>query len=185
MSRFFYFILPTALALLFAGYYFGIYDKEVRAKEAAAEKKEADEKAQAEAQKKTDAEKAAQEAQIRAEQKRKDEEDRRKQREDKQKQEDDNLRKMMEDAETRAANLSKKHADLEIQLASTRRSREAEEAKTFELRREVEQIKIERRNSEMDIQLDVEKIASRVEASSLVQMPIFQKLPGAEKAPAK
>ena len=53
-------------------------------------------------------------------------------------------------------------------------------SEAFDLRRETEEMKIVRRNAELAIQLDTEKIASRVEASSMVQEPIFARPPNAE-----
>lgn len=180
MTRFFYFILPLIAMLAFAGYYFGVFHKEqVRIEEAAEReaelktKKEKEEKAAAEA-------KAAADAKVRAEQKRKEEQDKRDLRDKKQADEDRDLRTRTEDAEARATKLSKTRADLEIQLAELRRTRETEQRKAFDLRREVEQMKITRRNAELAIQLDTEKIASRVEASSMVQEPIFVRPPGSE-----
>jgi hypothetical protein len=184
MTRFFYFILPLVAMLAFAGYYFGVFHKEhVRIEQAA--KLKADTEAKAAREKKAaDEAKAAADAKARAEQKRQEEEDKRNERDRRQAEEDEALRVRTVDAETRANALSKTRADYEIQLTELRRSREAEQRKAFDLRREVEQMKITRRNAELAIQLDTEKIASRVEASSMVQEPIFARPPGAEGAPA-
>jgi hypothetical protein len=184
MTRFFYFILPLAAMLAFAGYYYGVFYKEqVRMEEEA--KRKADEEAKAAREKKAaDEAKATADAKARAEQKRKEEQDKRDERDRRQAEEDEALRVRTVDAETRATKLSKTRADYEIQLAELRRSREGEQRKAFDLRREVEQMKITRRNAELAIQLDTEKIASRVEASSMVQEPIFVRPPAAEGAPA-
>lgn len=182
MTRFFYFILPLAAMVAFAGYYYGVFYKEhVRVEETA--KKETERKAKEEKEAKAAAEvKATADAKARADQKRKEEQDKRDERDRKQAEEDEALRVRTVDAETRATKLSKTRADHEIQLAELRRSRETEQRKAFDLRREVEQMKITRRNAELAIQLDTEKIASRVEASSMVQEPIFVRPPGTEGA---
>lgn len=183
MTRFFYFILPLVAMVAFGGYYYGVFYRDQVAHEQA-EKQRLDEEARIAREAKVAAEaKSAAEAKARAEQKREDEQKKRDERERKQKEADDKLAEDTEAAEKRATALGKTHADLEIQLAELRRSREAEQKKAFELRRQVEEVKIERRNAELAIQLDTEKIASRVDGSSMVQMPIFPKQPPTE-APA-
>jgi hypothetical protein len=183
MTRFFYFILPLAAILAFAGYYYGVFYKE-QVRIETADKAEKERKAKEEKEAKAAAEaKATKDAKDRADQKRKEEQEKRDERDRKQAEEDEALRVRTVDAETRATKLSKTRADYEIQLVELRRSREAEQRKAFDLRRDVEQMKITRRNAELAIQLDTEKIASRVEASSMVQEPIFVKPPPTE-APA-
>lgn len=181
MTRFFYLILPLVGMLAFGGYYFGVFHKQEvaarQAKDASVAKAKADEAER----KKVEEAKAAIEAKERAAKKRKEEEDKRALRDSRQKEEDDKLRDETKRAEDRASKLGKDHADLEVKLVEIRRSREAEQRKAFDLLREVELAKVDRRNAELAIQLDTEKIASRVDASSMVQMPIFPKPPGAEK----
>lgn len=181
MTRFFYLILPLVAMLAFAGYYFGVFHKAELEKQHAKEVATAQKKAEEAAKKKIDEEKAARDAKQRADEKRKQEDDKRAERERRQKEEDDKLRDETAKAETRANKLGKDHADLEIQLVEIRRTREAEQHKAFDMLREVELAKVDRRNAELELQLDTEKIASRVDASSMVQMPIFPKPPAGEK----
>jgi hypothetical protein len=178
MTRLFYFILPLAAMLAFGGYYFGVFHKEQVAIEHAAEEKKKREEAEAKAAKVIADKKAQDDAKARADQKRDEERKKREDREKKQQEEDDKLKTQVTELETRATRLTKSKSDLEIQLAELRRSREAEQRKAFDARREVEQMKISRRNAELAIQLDTEKIASRVEASSMVAEPVFLPPPG-------
>jgi len=173
MTRIFYFVLPFVLMVAFGGYYYGVFYK---GEVARIEREEADKKAKEEAAakaKKEAEEKASREAKDRADEKRRQEDKKRDDRRREQEAADNELRTKTEEAESRAAALSKQRADLEIQLVELRRSREAEQRKAFDLRVDVERAKIDRRNAELEIQLNTEKIASRVDASSMVQMPIF------------
>ena len=73
---------------------------------------------------------------------------------------------------------AKEKGELQAKLAETRRARLKAEADAFEAARAVELAKIERRNIENEIQRAAGLIANKVDASSLVEIPVFAKEDG-------
>lgn len=67
--------------------------------------------------------------------------------------------------------LSKQANGLEIQLAEMRTLKEKTNREAFDLAKQVELAKIQRRNAELEIQRMVDMVAQRVGNSSLAQMP--------------
>lgn len=66
---------------------------------------------------------------------------------------------------------AKEAAELELQINSTRNRKEKLNTETFELAKQVEKAKIDRRNAELEIQRMVEMVAKRVGDSSLANIP--------------
>ena len=66
---------------------------------------------------------------------------------------------------------AKESADLELQINSMRNRKEKLNTETFELSKQVEHAKIERRTAELEIQRMVEMVAKRVGASSMANIP--------------
>lgn len=66
---------------------------------------------------------------------------------------------------------AKESADLELQINSMRNRKEKLNTETFELAKQVEHAKIERRTAELEIQRMVEMVAKRVGASSMANIP--------------
>ena len=69
--------------------------------------------------------------------------------------------------------MAKEKGLLEAKLAETRRARLKAEADAFDAARSVELAKIERRTVELEIQRAAGLIAAKVDASSLVEIPVF------------
>jgi len=69
--------------------------------------------------------------------------------------------------------MAKEKGDLQAKLAETRRARLKAESESFDAARNVELAKIERRTVEMEIQRAAGLIANKVDASSLVEIPVF------------
>ena len=81
-----------------------------------------------------------------------------------------------QDTATRRADIeamAKKKGEIQAQIAETRRTRLKAESESFDAARSVELAKIERRTIEMDIQRAAGLIANKVDASSLVEIPVF------------
>jgi chromosome segregation ATPase len=86
----------------------------------------------------------------------------------------DAMRRLTEERETYAAEAAKFTAEvatLEKQLADLRAQKDAAAREAFELVRQVELPKIERRNAELEVQRTYAMVASRVAASSLANPP--------------
>lgn len=69
--------------------------------------------------------------------------------------------------------MAKEKGLLQAALAETRRARLKAESESFDAARSVELAKIERRVIEMDLQRVAGLIANKVDASSLVEIPVF------------
>ena len=177
MGRYLYFIVPLILAIAFGGYYFGKfkpdYEQQVALKHQAEldriAKEEADRKA---AQARAEAEAARKAAEREAEdQKKKDEAEAKRLAELKK------LNDATDAAEKEAAALQEKYNALEIELTETRRAREKADQQAFTMARDIDLLQIDRRNAEINLQMDTQRVAARVDASSLVEMPIFDRPP--------
>ena len=66
---------------------------------------------------------------------------------------------------------AKETADLELQINSLRNQKEKLNAETFELAKQVERAKIDRRNAELEIQRMVEMVAKKIADSSMTNIP--------------
>ena len=66
---------------------------------------------------------------------------------------------------------AKEAADLELQINSLRNQKEKLNADTFELAKQVERAKIDRRNAELEIQRMVEMVAKKIADSSMTNIP--------------
>jgi colicin import membrane protein len=167
-----YIIWPVVMIALFVAYFMR-FEKEFTVKEAAriaetqrveaekaAEKKRLQDQAAIENKKQSDL-KAQEEAEKIA--KRKAEQDRKDQ-------------AVRDDTAARVAEINamaKEKGMLEAKLAETRRARLKAEADAFDAARSVELAKIERRTIELEIQRAAGLVAAKVDASSLVEIPVF------------
>jgi hypothetical protein len=66
---------------------------------------------------------------------------------------------------------SKKIADLEVQVEAARKSKDQASRESFELLKQVERAKVERRNAEIEIARLTEMLARRASDSSMTRMP--------------
>lgn len=92
----------------------------------------------------------------------------------------DAMRRLSEEQQTYAAEAAKFSAEaaaLEKQLADLRGRKEAAGREVFDLVRQVELPKIERRNAELEVQRTYAMVASRVAASSLASPPAAPTVP--------
>jgi chromosome segregation ATPase len=166
----YYLIVPAILLGTFLFFYNGAL-KEMAAKEAAktAEKaaiKAADDKRKAEIEAK-----AAADAKRRQEERDAEERTRL---EKKEKEYQDAMKKLKDEADNYSAEadkLAKEGADLEIQLGTLRTQKEKTTREVFELAKQVELAKVNRRNAEIEIQRMVEMLGTRAGSSSLATLP--------------
>ena len=165
-----YFIVPVVLLAVFAFFYTSSR-KEMQAKDAAhqaevarskaEDKKHKDEieaKSLADAQKRTDEREAADRA-----------------KEEKKVRDYDDAMKALKDEAGKYSGesdkLAKEAADLEIQLSQARTQRETLNRETFDLAKQVEQTKINRRNAEIEIQREIEIVGKKLNDSSIAVPP--------------
>lgn len=166
----FYIIIPVILLGVFIFFYRGALQEmaakdERKRQEAAAvqaadeaRKKEIEARAAADAKKRQDEREAADRA--KEEKKVRDYEDAMKQLRD------ETARYIAE-----ADSLSKQGNELDVQLTELRNLKEKTNREAFELAKQVELAKVQRRNAELEIQRMVDMVGQRVGASSMAQMP--------------
>lgn len=174
-----YLIVPIVLLAVFAVLYNGALkemkvkaDQQQRAADdrTAAEKKHKDEidaRAQADAKKHQDEREAADLAKE----------------EKKTKEYNDALKALKDEAgkyNAEADKLSKEAADLELQISQSRTDKEKLNTETFDLAKEIELTKINRRNAELEIQRMIEMVGNKLTASSIVLPPPPPPLPVAK-----
>jgi len=70
-----------------------------------------------------------------------------------------------------ADKLSKEAADLELEISQTRTNKEKLNSDTFDLAKQVELMKINRRNAELEIQRTVEMVAKKLNNNNVVVPP--------------
>ncbi|MBI3884683.1 MAG: hypothetical protein HY302_02985 [Opitutae bacterium] len=166
----FYLIIPGTLLGVFLFFYNGAL-KEMKAKEVAAQV-EKDRKNAEEAVRKAEIEKKATEDATERQRKR-DEEDRAKE-EKKRHDYQEIINVLTRDVNSNTAatdKYAKEAADLELQINAQRNRKEKLNTETFDLAKQVERAKIERRNAELEIQRMVEMVAKKVGESSLTNIP--------------
>ena len=168
----FYFILPVFLMVAFGLYYTQVAQPQMRAEAAAAARLKADEAARDEAHR-LEIERKSQEDARRAQADReaKSRAAQEKARAEKEAQ-DRAVREETAKFEDEAARLTKQIADLEREIAGLRAQREQTNQEAFELAKQVELAKIDRRTAEMDLQRMYEMVAQKVTDSSLTKMPV-------------
>ncbi len=167
----FYFILPIVLLIAFGVYYTQVAKPEMVQKALALEKQQEVTRAAEDARRAAIEAKAQEDA--RKAQAERDEKERARQEKALQQKEEEE-RKLKEETakyENEANRLSKQIADMEIQITNLRNQREDTNRKVFELAKQVELAKIDRRTAEMDLQRMYEMIAQKVADSSLAKMP--------------
>ncbi len=76
--------------------------------------------------------------------------------------------------------LVKENAELEIQLGNLRNQKERTNRETFELAKQVELEKINRRNAELEIQRMVEMVGTKVGSSTIATIPVPPPTPPAK-----
>lgn len=166
----YYFIVPAILLGVFVFFYRGALE-EMNIKEQTHLAKLAADKAIEDARR-SEVEKRAQ-ADAEARQKQRDEEDRIKQ----EKKENDyldamaKLKKEADGYKAEADKLAKESSESEIALLNGRILRDKTSREAFELSKQVELAKINRRNAELEIQRLIEMVGSKAAASTLAAMP--------------
>jgi len=167
----FYVILPIFLLIAFGVYYTQIAQPEMRAQLVAQQKHQAEIQAAEDAHRR-DIELKAQEDARKAQAERDAKERARQEKARLEKEEQD--RKIREETakfENEAARLSKEIASLDTEIAALRSKREQTNRESFDLAKQVELAKIDRRTAEMDLQRMYEMVAQKVVDSSLTRMP--------------
>ena len=93
--------------------------------------------------------------------------------------------KALKDEETKYASeadkFSKEAAELELKISQARTDKEKLNRETFDLAKDVEQTKIDRRNAEIEIQRMIEMVSKKLTDSSIVLPPAPPALPVATK----
>ena len=169
-----YVLLPVVLLLAFlftpgAGYFSSMKELEEKNRRVAAEKKAA--KEADDARRAVIEQKAAEDSKKRQEQR--DAEERAKEQK-KIKEYEDAMKQLRDEAAKYAAEadgFQKETNALELQLNELRNTKEKSNREVFELAKQVEMAKVNRRNAELEIQRMVDMVAQRLGASSLAQMP--------------
>jgi chromosome segregation ATPase len=173
-SLYVYVLLPLILLVAFlftpgAGYFSSMKQLEEKNKQIAAQKaaeKAADDARRAEIEKK-----AAEDAKKRQEQREAEE---RAKEQKKIKEYEDAMKQLRDEAAkytAEADNFQKETNALELQLNELRSLKEKTNREVFELAKQVELAKVNRRNAELEIQRMVDMVAQRVGASSFAAMP--------------
>lgn len=166
----YYFIVPAVLLASFLFVYNGAL-KEMAAKETAekahkAEVKAAEDKRKAEIEARATADAKRRQDERDAEEKAKIEK--------KERDYQDGMRKLKDEADNYTAEadrLVKESNALELQLSALRTQKEKTTREVFELTKQVEMAKINRRTAELEIQRMVDMVATKASASSLAAMP--------------
>lgn len=169
-----YVLLPLVLMLAFlftpgAGYFSSMKELEEKSRRVAAEKAAA--KAAEDARRLEIERKAQEDSKKRQEQR--DAEDRAKEQR-RIKEYDDAMKQLRDEAAKYAAEadaFQKEANALELQLNELRTTKEKTNREVFELAKQVELAKVNRRNAELEIQRMVDMVAQRLGASSLASMP--------------
>lgn len=175
-----YVIVPVILALLFGFYYANFNSKYEAALAAEQADKERKEKEAADAKKAAEV-RAAAEAQAKLEASRKEERERTEKRRVEQEKVDRELFATNDRLSGEVATLTKEIEQMQSKLTQVRDTRQKTADQAFELAKQVELARIERRNAENDIQRNTQMIADRIGASSMVEMPFFAQPGGKEK----
>lgn len=166
----FYIIVPVLLLGVFVFFYNGAL-KEMAAKEERKKQEAAAVQAAEDARRQIIEQKAAEDARRRQEER--EAADRAKE-EKKTRDYEDALRQLNDEGGRYAAEadaLAKEAAQLEVQLVEMRNLKEKTNREAFELAKQVELAKVQRRNAELEIQRMVDMVAQRVGASSMTAMP--------------
>lgn len=174
-----YVIVPIILCLLFGFYYVQFntkYEADIKAKKEEKARKEKD----AAIAKKDAEDRAAAEAKAKLETSRKEEREKAEKRRLDQEKVDNELFAANKKLEGEVATLTKEIQEMQARLTQVRNTRQKTADEAFDLAKEVEVARIERRNAENDIQRNTQMIADRIGASSMVEMPFFAQ-PGKEK----
>lgn len=169
-----YIIAPLVLLLVFlftpgSGYFAA--QKKIAAKVAALEAKQEEERAEADRKRKEIEAKAAEDARDRQAKRDAEERARIEKREREYQDVIDKLNKDITEFSSEADKFAKEAADLDIELAKLRARKEQAAREAFELAKQVELAKINRRNAEIDIQRMVEMVAQRLSSSPLSAPP--------------
>lgn len=165
-----YVVTPGIMFAAFLFFYFAaVKDMEAKEKQQIAAKAAKD---KAEADRKADIEqKAVKDAQRRQEEREVAEAAKEKKKEDDYKAVMTQLTTEANDYNAQADKLAKEAADLEISITQTRTNKEKLNRETFDLSKEVELAKINRRNAEIEIQRMVEMTGKKVATTSIAIAP--------------
>jgi len=170
MKKWMYLIAPTAMLGVFLFFYIA-ESKEAELKEQSRAAELAKSKAQEAEKKRVAEEKArldsAKRAAERSAEEAKREADKIAKREAESKRIQDETEKYLADT----AAQTKKVSDLELQLEAARKSKDQASREAFDLLKQVERAKVERRNAEIEIARLTEMLARRASDSSMTRMP--------------
>jgi uncharacterized membrane protein YgaE (UPF0421/DUF939 family) len=179
MKKWMYLVFPGVMLAAFLVLYF-MHEKDAdireRQRTEAVAKKDAEDKkqkAEAEAKAQADAQKRQQE---REEEERAKEETRRKKQEAADKEVRDRTNATIAEADKSA----KDAASLEIELDRMHKQRDQLSRETFDLAKQVERAKVDKRNAEMEEQRMTEMIARRAAESSIARLPPPPPIPAAK-----
>jgi hypothetical protein len=175
MNRF-YIIVPVVLLVLFGAVYWQHSkgaEQKAEAMRAAAAKAKADEDAKHAAAEK----KAKEDADRRSEERRKEEEAKEAARKAKYDADTQKLKADVAQNNTDADNLNKQAAKLEAELTNLRAAKEKANHDAFELTKQVELAKIDKRNAELEVQRMTEMVARRAADSSMARPPMVAAAP--------
>lgn len=167
-----YVIWPIVLVAAFIAYFIRFDKQDTIAQQEKIAREEAEKKAK-ELEKERLKEEAAKENLKQAAIKAEEEAKKLAEKEAKQFAKDEEVRQNTKTIRDNIAGMTKEKVDLQAKLAETRRARLKAEAEAFDVARAVELAKIERRMIEMEIQRVAGLIANKVDASSLVEIPVF------------
>jgi colicin import membrane protein len=167
----FYVIFPTVLLLAFGVYYTQIAKPDMAEQERIAADKVAQQTAADEARRKEIEAKAQADAQI--QQKAREEKDLAKQEKARRDREEEDHKIAVETAkfESESASLTKQIADMDKQISDLRNKKETLTREVFDAAAKVELAKIDRRNSELEVQRMYAVVAQKVGDSFLAKTP--------------
>lgn len=172
MKKWFYFIVPCVMLLIFTFFYIS-HAKEAKIREQARKEqialekqKEEDRKANIEEQARLDAAKHAAERAATAAQKEAD-------RLAKWEQEGQELQETTDRYNAEADQLSHQISQLEVELDTLHKTKETTSQLVLQLSKQVELGRINKRNAELEIQRKTENVVRRAEKSAMVKMPVI------------
>ena len=170
MSKF-YVLFPAFLLIVFGVYYTQVAKPEMARKVAAEQQRVADQAAADEANRLRIEAKAQEDARRVQEERTKKDRDRDEKARREKDEQDRKIRDETLKLEADSASYTKQIADLQAQIAALRAQKENTNRDVFDAAARVERAKIDRRNSELEIQRMYSIVAQKVTDSSMTRMP--------------
>jgi hypothetical protein len=176
MKKWMYLIFPGIMLAGFLVMYMG-HKKAAEEKEQVAMAKATADKAEADRKKKEAEQKARDDARKRQEEREAEEAKKEAEKAAKQAKDDKMVRDQIAEFTAKADSAQKQLNGLEAELDRLRKEKDRVSRETFDLAKQVELARIERRNAELDIQRMTEMIVRRASESSLVRPPAIPPAP--------